>query len=73
MQSKTLYKYTRPDGGTTVSPVKPDCEYTVMYRLIADEGKILVKGDLRTSCTDTDTTEGWTEEDYVDESPEDTL
>lgn len=73
MQSKTLYKYTRLDGGTTVSPVKPDCEYTVMYRLIADEGKILVKGDLRTSCTDTDTTEGWTEEDYVKESPEDTL
>ena len=63
MQSKTLYKYTRPDGGTTVSPVKPDCEYAIMHRLIADDGKILVKGDTRTSCTDTDDTSGWHEED----------
>lgn len=42
-------------------------------RLIADEGKILVNGNVRTFCTDTDSTDGWTEEDYVEESPEDTL
>ena len=36
MQIVNLYKYIRDDGGTTVSPVKPNIEYTEMFRLIAD-------------------------------------
>lgn len=66
MEVKTLYKYNRENGGVTVSPEKPDCEYTEMYRLIADEGMELVKGDIRTMCIDTDTTDGWEEVESID-------
>lgn len=80
MQIKKLYRYIRADGGVTVSPNKPDCEYTEMVRLIADEGKALTKdGENFTPCTDTDTAAGWyevdapeddndeaTEQDYID-------
>ena len=66
MEVKTLYKYNRENGGVTVSPEKPDGEYTEMYRLIADEGMELVKGDIRTMCIDTDTTDGWEEVEYVE-------
>jgi hypothetical protein len=62
MQTINLYKYQRVDGGTTISPVKPNCEYIHMYRLVADEGKELTKdGVSTTTCTDTDTTDGWYE------------
>lgn len=61
MQIVNLYKYIRDDGGVTVSPVKPNVEYVEMFRLIADEGKELVNGDIHTSCIDVETTEGWTE------------
>lgn len=63
MTTKTLYKYDRGNGKITVSPNKPDGEYKEMYRLIADEGKVLVKGDIETVCVDTDTTDGWEEKD----------
>lgn len=63
MQKITLYKYTRADGGITVSPIKPDTEYTEMFRLVADEGKVLVNGDITTICTDVVSTEGWEEID----------
>lgn len=68
MQRITLYKYTRTDGGTTVSPVKPDCEYTEEVRLVADEGKALTNGETVTACVDTDSAEGWTEIDAPEET-----
>ena len=53
MQIINLYRYTRPDGGVTVSPVKPEGEYEPMYRLVADEGMALTKdGENLTSCAD---------------------
>lgn len=61
MQIVNLYKYIRDDGGTTISPAKPNTEYTEMFRLIADEGKELVNGDVHTICIDVETTEGWIE------------
>lgn len=61
MQIITLYRYNRPDGGITTSPVKPDCDYTEKFRLVADEGMELVKGDIRTTCVDTDDADGWAE------------
>jgi hypothetical protein len=68
MQIINLYKYTRKDGGTTVSPIKPNTEYTEMYRLIADDGKVLTKdGENFTTCVDTDTAEGWYEVDAPEE------
>jgi hypothetical protein len=70
MQVINLYKYIRKDGGVTVSPVKPDCEYTEMFRIVADEGKVLVKGDIVTTCIDTDFIEGWEEIDAPEELEE---
>lgn len=68
MQTITLYKYKRADGGVTISPIKPDVEYTEMVRLVADEGKVLTKdGENFTACTDTDTAEGWYEVDVNDD------
>lgn len=61
MQKITLYRYTRPEGGVTVSPVKPEGEYTELYRLIADEGMVLTDGTNITACTDTDTPDVWSE------------
>ena len=63
MQIITLYRYTRPDGGISVSPIKPNVEYTEMVRLIADEGKALTDGTNTTTCTDVSSEEGWTEID----------
>ena len=68
MQIIPLYKYERADGGTTVSPIKPECEYTEMYRLVADEGKILTNGEITTSCTDVEIADGWSEIDEPKET-----
>jgi hypothetical protein len=68
MIDKTLYRYKREDGGITVSPIKPDCEYTELHRLIADEGKVLTDGVTVTSCIDVDDAEGWAE---IDEPEQD--
>lgn len=63
MQIINLYKYYRETGCVTVSPIKPDCEYTELVRLVADEGKVLTDGETITSCVDTDTADGWYETD----------
>lgn len=68
MQKITLYRYIRADGGVTVSPVKPDGEYTVLYRLIADEGRTLTDGVNRAECVDTDNPELWAEELTAEEA-----
>lgn len=34
-----LYRYKRENGGITVSPNKPNCGYTELSRIIADEGR----------------------------------
>ena len=70
MEVRTLYRYEREGGGTTVSPIKPDCEYTELYRLIADEGMELVKGEIHTCCIDTDNVEGWEEVELPEEETE---
>ena len=68
MQTITLYRYPRPDGGVTTSPVKPDAgEYSLKYRLIAEEGKLLTDGTTVAGCVDVESPEGWTETD----APED--
>lgn len=69
MQTITLYR-TTTDGKTTVTPTKPDSYDSTLYRLIAEEGKELVKGDVRTPCIDTDDAEGWTEEDAQEQETE---
>ena len=64
MQIITLYRYERENGGVTVSPIKPNAEYTEMYRIVADEGKLLtIDGVNTTTCADVETTDGWYEVD----------
>lgn len=70
MQTITLYRYVRPDGGITTSPVKPGAEYAEMYRLIADEGKALTDGVTITACTDTSDPYIWMEIDDPGEMTE---
>lgn len=71
MEPIKLYRYTREGGGVTVSPEKPDVECEELFRLIADENKLLTNGVTETTCIDVDTTEGWWEIDAPIE-PEDT-
>ena len=62
MQLIPIFKFERENGGTTVSPIKPECKHTEMLRIIADAGKLLTKdGKSFTACTDTDTADGWYE------------
>ena len=61
MQAISVYRYTRKDGGVSVSPVKPEGEYTELYRLVADEGMVLTDGVNYAACTDTARPELWYE------------
>ena len=63
MQIKTLYRFKRADGGTTVTPDKPETDnFEVCYRLIADEGKMLTTdGENLSPCVDVDDATGWYE------------
>ena len=72
MQTISLYRYTRPDGGTTVSTVKPDADYTELFRLVADEGMALTDGNTTTSCTDTADPSAWSEVEDT-ETPEEAV
>ena len=64
MEIITLYRYVRTDGGTTVSPNKPDTEYTELVRLVADEGKMLTKnGEDLYLVIDQENADGWYEVD----------
>lgn len=65
MTVKTLYVYTRPDGGTDISPIVPEegMAYETRHRLIADEGKILTDGKLSAYVIDTNNPDAWTEKD----------
>lgn len=65
MQTKTMYRYARADGGVSVAFVLPEgvTEYDLRYRLIADEGKALTDGVTVAECVDTATPDDWTEID----------
>ncbi len=71
MTEKTLYRYTREDGGVTVSPKMPDVEYTTLTRIIADKGKLLTKdGENTYKCVDIDNVAEWYEVDSEEEATE---
>lgn len=67
MRDVLLYRYHRDGGGITVSPEIPNASYTTLHGLIADDGMELVKGDIRTPCIDVESTDGWNEEDAIEE------
>ena len=63
MQTVTLYRYKRADGGYSVSPNRPEGEYETRVQLITDEGKALTDGNVVTECTDAMSADGWWEID----------
>lgn len=68
MKTKVLYKYTREGGGITVSVNKPECEYTELVRIIADDNKKITKdGENLYTVIDQETTDGWYEIDAPEE------
>lgn len=71
MITKVLYSFTRPDGGTTNSLIKPDCEYTERVRIIAEEGMAITNDDENLyTVIDADTAEGFYEVDLLVEQEE---
>ncbi len=69
MRVVTLYRFARADGGVTVSPNPPEGEYTVLYRLIADEGRgITTDGAKIVPCADVESPEGWQDADIDSET-----
>ena len=69
MQIVDLYRYEREPGKITTSPVKPDdgIDYSIIYRLIADEGMAIIDGSSIVVCVDTNSSEGWTDCDLPEE------
>ena len=64
MEIKKLYRYEREDNKITISPDKPECEYTELYRIIADEDKLVtLDGETKYSVIDSEINEGWYEVD----------
>lgn len=55
---KTLYRYT-VGGKTTVSPTKPDADYTETYRVVAEDGMAITDGIMECECIDTDYPNDW--------------
>lgn len=63
MYTIKLYRYKRWDGKTSTSPRKLNKPHTVIYRLVADEGKVLTNGIITAPCVDVENVEGWNEID----------
>ena len=70
MKTVTLYRYKRPDGGITDTIFKPDVDYTLRFRLIADDGYILTDGENFITCIDTEEPEKWSEVEFIEEAEE---
>lgn len=72
MERRTLYRY-HSGTETIVSPIEPaeGIETEILFRLIADEGKLLKKGDIVTPCIDVEIIDvvGWEEIDDPDYEP----
>ena len=61
MQKYPIYRFTRPGGGVSVSPVRPDGEYIELTRLVADEGCTITDGVTVCECVDTADPGAWEE------------
>lgn len=71
MQTIQLYNFIRPDGGMTVTPVRPsEAGFRTDYvRLVADDGKAITDGEIVACCIDVraDDADGWTDCDGPEE------
>lgn len=62
MEIKTLYRYEREKDKISISPEKPDNDYTTLYRMVADEGMLLTQDGIKLcSVIDVESTEKWYE------------
>ena len=61
MQIIPLYRYKHSEGHISVSPIKPEGAFTVLYRLVAEEGHLITNGVVAAACMDVESAEGWTE------------
>lgn len=52
MIKKNLYRYFGRNGMITSLVLLDNIEHLLMYRLIADEGKVLTDGDLKVKSID---------------------
>lgn len=64
MTKMEIYRYVGSNG-IIDSPIKLPMDYTLRYRLIADEGKELVNGDTTATVIDVDASDvdKWSEQD----------
>lgn len=69
MQILPLFKYENHLGQTIISPREPIAtSYTTLYRIVADEGKMLTKDDINVApVVDTYSIEEWKEIDWKEE------
>ena len=62
MTITALYRYERDEGVITVSPQKPDnVPCTSLYRIVADEHKLITDGIRTAPVIDTENPNGWEE------------
>ena len=61
MDVKNLYIYCLEDGTEVHSPVQPECEYTLGYRLISRQGWLVNSEGKKTKIIDTLDPNLWTE------------
>ena len=61
MDVKNLYIYCLEDGTEVHSPVQPECEYTLGYRLISRQGWLVNSEGKKTKIIDTLDPSLWTE------------
>jgi hypothetical protein len=66
MRTIKLFRTTK-NGRTTVSPIEPSDDYTITYRVIADEYMAITNGSAVRECVDTDTPEEWHDCESADE------
>lgn len=75
MQTKIIYVYLGEGDSGVQTPFKLTnaTESKTLTRLIADEGKMLAKGDIQTTCIDVENgdVENWAEVDEVKEEAAD--
>ena len=70
MNTRVLYKYTRENGGITVSLNKPKGEYSELVRIVADDNKRITKdGENLYTVIDQETADGWYEVDAPEDQP----
>lgn len=73
MTKMEIYRYVGSNG-VIDSPIKLPMDYTLRYRLIADEGKELVNGDTTATVIDVDASdvEKWSEQDAPKQTEDNT-